>query len=367
LPTLYWPLRNAFVISCINRCFEMEVYLRARYILQKAKKHTIIATTANNKDNTTTTTTTTSRTTTTTPTTFTIYQFMPNDDGITGGEKLPALLYFHGGAFVYTYVAHHIQQMELYAQQARYAVFMVDYRLGPHHIFPIPFEDAWTSLLWLHTNADTLRVDRNSIVIAGDSAGGCLAASLAQKVKDHQSQPNIIGQMLLYPVLDMHCNTPSALLFDNAPIFNNRTNQEMWQVYLGIPPNTKKKNDNPTINHKEVISTVIVPQYASPNERLDLSGLATAYIENTEYDPLRDEAAVYAHRLKEAGVPTTFHPTKGTIHGYDSLSSIAKNNPIIANAILQRLHFLQSILHTSSSSTPSSSPTTPLTTTTTNK
>jgi len=249
---------------------------------------------------------------------FPIYQFMPDD--VKPGEKLPAIVYYHGGAFVLTYASTHIVSMDIYAQRGRCAVFMVDYRLAPKYVFPKPLDDSYAALQWVANNADMLSVDKSRIAVAGDSAGGCLAAAVAQKVKD-DSGPALRGQLLIYPALDNNSSTGSARTFIDTPLWNGVANVKMWQLYL------RESNGKPT------------PRYAAPGNRADVSGLAPAYVENAEFDPLHDEAEVYAKRLQQAGVKTVFNPTKGTVHGYDTVF----DSEISKAAMQQRLDFLKMI------------------------
>jgi len=212
----------------------------------------------------------------------------------------------------------------MYAQRAQCTVFMVDYRLAPKHVFPKAFEDCFAALQWVEKNAVTLGVDVNRIAIGGDSAGGTLAAAVAQKVADDTSGgngPKIRGQLLIYPALDKSSSTESATQFIDTPLWDGVSNKKMWNVYLG---NYTGK---------------ATPPYAAPSDRQNLSSLAPAYIENAEFDPLRDEAEAYAKRLKAAGVETVFNATKGTVHGYDTVF----DSDISKQAMQQRLDFLQTI------------------------
>lgn len=249
---------------------------------------------------------------------FPVYECRPRNTK--PDETLPAVVYYHGGAFVLTYASSHVANVAEYANRARCAVFLVDYRLAPRHVFPAGFDDCYAALEWVAEKADWLHVDASRIAVMGDSAGGCLSAGVAQKAWD-EKRITLCGQGLLYPALDNHCNTFSATHFSDAPVFNGVANKKMWDVYLP--------------EH----SVTDTPAYAAPAHRKDLAGLAPAFVETAEFDPLRDEGLAYAQRLREAGVPVTEHAPKGTIHGYDMMAA----NALAEEAIQKRSEFLMAI------------------------
>jgi acetyl esterase len=299
----YFPMPfNAFVLGLLNRGLKLDTFLRQRKLTSKAIKHQITSDDG---------------------TQIEVLQFNP--DTVKPGEKLPAILYYHGGGFVLGYASTHVVTVDMYAQQAHCAVFMVDYRLAPKHVFPKAFEDSYAALQWVSRHAEKLGIDANRIAVGGDSAGGTLAAALAQKVADDsrisKSEQIICGQMLVYPALDKNSTTKSATEFLDTPLWDGNSNKKMWAVYL------------------RDFAGHATPAYASPSDKKDLKGLVPAYVENAEFDPLRDEADEYAKRLQTAGVRTVFNPTKGTIHGYDTVftSDLAKA------VFQQRLDFLKTI------------------------
>ena len=295
-PVVPFPFNSA-IVGLVNGLMHADTFFNQRHLLKKAIKHKVTSTDGSQ---------------------FSVYQFNPDD--AKSNEKLPALIYCHGGAFVLTYASTHVVSMDIYAQRARCRVFMVDYRLAPKYVFPKGFEDCYATLQWISSQAATLGVDATRIAVAGDSAGGTLSAAIAQKVKD-SGGPAIRGQLLIYPALDKSSSTESAQQFSDTPLWNAIANKKMWDVYL-----------------KNFIGQA-TPPYAAPSDRADLSGLAPAYVESAEFDPLRDEAEVYAKRLQTAGVKTVFNPTKGTVHGYDTVF----DSEISKAAMQQRLDFLKSI------------------------
>lgn len=285
-------------ITCIaNTLMLLDTAIRERKTLAKATKHWVASPDRSY---------------------FPVYEFRP--DNARPDEPLPAVIYYHGGAFVLTYGSSHVANMLQYANRAHCAVFMVDYRLAPKHVFPKGFEDCYAAMGWVAEKADWLHVDAARIAVMGDSAGGCFAAGVAQKALDDHTIA-LRGQALVYPALDNRCSTTSATDFFDAPIFNGVANRKMWNVYLpGAAAN-------------------LAPAYAAPANRQDLAGLCPAYVETAEFDPLRDEGQAYAERLQAAGVAVTRHAPSGTIHGFDMLAK----NALREEAIQRRSDFLQSI------------------------
>ena len=231
-------------------------------------------------------------------------------------DSCPAVLYYHGGAFAFSYASMHLQSCERYAVEANCCVVVVDYRLGPSKPFPSGFDDCYQTLEWVRENADELKIDSIRIAVMGDSAGGGLSAGVAQKALDN-SVP-LCAQILIYPTLDYECKTTSATEFADTPIWNAGSNRNMWKMYL--------KNT----------SADAPPAYAAPGHRDNLVGLAPAYVETAEFDPLHDEGAEYAERLKEQGVEVEYNPTSGTIHGYE----MAAKNPETIRSMKERIAYL---------------------------
>ena len=229
----------------------------------------------------------------------------------------PALLYYHGGAFAMSYAGVHLANCERYALEARCIVIFVDYRLAPKHPFPSGFEDSYAALGWTIREASALGVDCARIAVGGDSAGGALAAGVAHRARDEQLL-QLCAQLLIYPVLDNRCATPSATQFVDVPVWNAISNRRMWEMYLSRFANT----DTPT--------------YAAPG--LDnLHELPLTFVETAEFDPLRDEGLNHARALRERGTEVVVNETQGTVHGYDANSG----NEITQASMSARVAFLQ--------------------------
>ncbi len=231
----------------------------------------------------------------------------------------PALIYYHGGAFAMTFGSIHLDNAERYAESTGCVTVFVCYRLALKHPFPHGFNDAYAALQWVVGNAGKLGVDTTRIAVGGDSAGGALAAGVAQRARD-EGLVNLCGQMLIYPVLDSRCNTASAREFVDVPVFSAVSNRRMWEMYL------------------RDYGTDATPPYAAPGLG-DVNKLPPAYIETAEFDPLRDEGLAYAGALAAAGNAAQLNETSGTIHGYDG---VAKNETAVAS-MHKRIEFLRSV------------------------
>jgi len=212
----------------------------------------------------------------------------------------PAIVYFHGGAFVLGDLDfEHPRCLEM-AQQTGAVVISTDYRLAPEHPFPAPFEDCWATFTWVTQGAE-LDIDPARVSVAGASAGGALAAAVSLMARD-RAVPGPCFQLLLYPVIDDRMTTRSMSAFVDIPGWNRISSEHMWSHYLG--------------NQRGQVSP-----YAAPARAGDLRGLPPAYVMTADLDALRDEGIQYARRLIEAGVPTELHHYPGTFHGFDTVAN----------------------------------------------
>jgi acetyl esterase len=204
----------------------------------------------------------------------------------------PAVIYCHAGAFVLGNLdTDHRQCIEL-ARRGRCTVISVGYRLAPEHPYPAALDDAAAVLDWVTASATQVGVDATRVAVAGSSAGGALAAALAQRFSDR-----LVFQLLHQPVLDDRA-TGSKTEFSATPAFDGPACELMWQHYLG-------RGD--------------ASAHSAPARRDQLRGLPRAFISCSDIDPLRDEALDYAQRLMRDGVATELHVFAGTCHGFDSL------------------------------------------------
>ncbi|HQP08990.1 MAG TPA: alpha/beta hydrolase [Anaerolineaceae bacterium] len=233
------------------------------------------------------------------------------------------LVYYHGGGFV---LGNNPLQERLFlriAENVPFVLVMPGYRLAPDHPFPAGVEDCYATLLWVARYASRIGIDRSRIAVAGDSAGGGLAAAVTQMARDKKG-PAICLQILLYPVTDCSMTTESANLFTDTPVWNSVANRKMWEFYL----NGWEGPASP---------------YASPMHAGSLAGLPPAYVETAEFDPLHDEGIEYARRMVAEGVEVTLHETKRTVHGYD----IIKMNEIVEESLALRTQAIKKAFHQS--------------------
>lgn len=209
---------------------------------------------------------------------------------------LPGLVEIHGGGFIMGNIAMMEAWCQKVAAEVGAVVVSVEYRLAPEDPFPAGIEDCYAALSWTTANAAELGIDEDRIGIAGQSAGGGLAAGTALLARD-RGGPKLCFQLLEIPELDHRLETPSMKAFTDTPLWNRPNAINSWRHYLGA-------------DH-----TGEVPPYASPSVAKDLSGLPPAYVSTMEFDPLRDEGIEYAARMLQAGVSVELHSYSGTFHG----------------------------------------------------
>jgi acetyl esterase len=239
-------------------------------------------------------------------------------------EKLrspaPALVYYHGGAFVMKPAPQHFENALRYAREADCLVIFVEYRLAPKHPFPAGFNDCHAALRWAISNAELLGIDKGRLVVGGDSAGGGLAAGVAQRAWQEDAI-SLRGQLLIYPCVDLLCTRPSMGAYANVPPFKGASAVSIAETYLGHP------------------AAAGMPRYASPING-DVSGLAPAYVETPEFDLLHDQGSAYAHALLDKGVQVELNEIKGGVHGFDLL---AASSSVSKDAMQRRIEFLRRV------------------------
>jgi acetyl esterase len=215
-----------------------------------------------------------------------------------GLGPFPVTVYFHGGGFVACGLDSHNNICRRLAARARTLVVSVDYRLAPEHRFPAAVDDGLAALRWVQQNAQTLGGDASRLAVAGDSAGGNLAAVVAQQLRG-QAIP-VCHQLLIYPVTDSACELPSHREFEQAAMLSSSMMRWFWQQYLPDP------------------QAGLDPR-ASPLRHTDLSGAPSATVITAGFDPLRDEGQAYAEALRSAGVAVTGRCWPGQFHGFVSM------------------------------------------------
>lgn len=206
------------------------------------------------------------------------------------------IVYFHGGGFVIGDIQSFASVGDRLAATCNCVVALVEYRLAPEHPFPAAVDDAYFSTQWFADNCETLFGKALPLIVAGDSAGGNLAAVTALRARDRNG-PDIDMQILIYPTTGTDFDLPSFKEPENQLILTLDSMHWFWDHYL--PDLTKR--DTPD---------------ASPLSASDLGGLPRTLIMTAEYDVLRDEGAQYAERLKAEGNAVEFVCYEGQMHGF---------------------------------------------------
>ena len=210
------------------------------------------------------------------------------------GDPGPLVVYYHGGGHVIGDLDTHDQPCRYLAREIPARVLAVDYRLAPEHPFPAAADDALAAFRWAVASAGELGADPARIAVAGDSAGGNLAAVVAL---DARGTDGPAFQALVYPVADYSSRRPSYELFGEG-FFLTREEMDWFRD-----------------NYFAEESDRTDPR-ASPILADDLTGVAPAFVLTAGFDPLRDEGEDYAERLRDAGVPTTLRREPDLVHGF---------------------------------------------------
>lgn len=241
-------------------------------------------------------------------------------------RPLPVVVFYHGGGFCLGDLDTHDPVARAHAVGAEAIVVSVGYRLAPEHPFPAGVDDCWAALRWVGEHAAELGGDPNAIAVAGDSAGGNLAAVTALLARDNGG-PALRFQLLWYPTLTADLSLPSYTDNAEAPILNRDVIDAFLSWYVPDLDLTDPK---------------ALPTTMAPANAADLSGLAPAYIATAEHDPLRDDGARYAELLSAAGVPVELTNEPTLVHGF---VSFALAIPAAAEATERGLAALRKALH----------------------
>lgn len=215
-------------------------------------------------------------------------------------EAAACVLHLHGGGFVLGSAAAMEGPHRMVSAAVRCVIVTVDYRLAPEVVFPGAVEDAYAALCWIMANADELGVDPARVGVAGESAGGGLAAALALLARD-RGQHALAFQHLTYPMLDDRtCTAADPHPHTGHFIWTAHNNRFGWTALLGQEPGGPD-----------------VSPYAAPARAGDLSGLPPAYIATGGLDLFLEEDLDYARRLMRGGVPVELHVYPGGFHAFD--------------------------------------------------
>jgi acetyl esterase len=206
-----------------------------------------------------------------------------------------ALLYLHGGGWVIGSAQSFDAFSRALANATGWLVATVDYRRAPEHPFPAAVEDSWAALQWLGGGAAEVGVTSGRLAVAGDSAGGNLAAVVARRARD-AGAPKVERQILLNPVTDPRMDSDSYRELGEGHGLTAEGMAWFWEQYLqGADP------EDPDV---------------APARWTDLAGLPSALVLTASHDPLRDEGEDFAHRLAAAGVPVQLERMQGVLHGF---------------------------------------------------
>lgn len=242
-------------------------------------------------------------------------------------EPHPVTMFFHGGGFALGDLETHDVTARQHAATGRTVVVSVDYRLAPENPYPAAVEDAWAATRWVAENAERFGADGARLAVAGDSAGGNLAAVVAQLARDSNRSgegPTVVFQLLWYPATTWDTSLPSFTENAGAPILDNDAIAAFTDWYAG---------------HLDLTE---LPATLAPGRAADLAELAPAYVAVAGHDPLRDDGARYAELLSQAGVKVELHNAETLVHGYIGYAGVV---PAATEATDRGLAALRTALH----------------------
>ncbi|WP_345680123.1 alpha/beta hydrolase [Yinghuangia aomiensis] len=236
---------------------------------------------------------------------------------------LPVLVYAHGGGWVMGDLDTHDALCREISLRADVVVAAVDYRLAPEHPFPAPLEDFHAAARWVVGNAAQLGADPGRVAVGGDSAGGNLAAAACLLARD-RGEPQFALQWLSYPALDGASERRSWETYADGPMLTVDNARTMWRMYAG--------------------QADLREPYLSPLHADSLAGLPPALVATPQHDHGHDDAAAFAQRLQDSGVPVEFASFEGLCHGFLPLFAQV---PAAMDALDLCCDFLRSALNAS--------------------
>lgn len=235
-------------------------------------------------------------------------------------EKRPCIIYYHGGGFMMPLQKMMLCNADYYAQQTGAAVFLPEYRYAPKVKCKTTIEDCFCTVEYVRAHADELKIDKEKMIIYGDSAGGALAAGVTHLMKQRKL-PKAAGQMLIYPVTDYHSENDKSMEMYKDAVWPKKSNDYMWKLYLkGADEKTK--------------------ELAAPLNLQDFSKLPPAYVEPQEIDILRDQGIAYAEKLKQEGCLLELNVIGGSYHGFD----FDHNSPLVQRVLKHRCEIMKRML-----------------------
>lgn len=214
--------------------------------------------------------------------------------------KGPGILWIHGGGYETGMAAMVFYSMgRLLAKHYHGTVISPEYRRSREAKYPAALEDCYAALEYMYRNADELGIDKDRIIVGGESAGGGLAAAVCLYARDRGEIP-VSFQIPLYPMLD--CEDTDSSRDNHGHVWNTRRNHRGWKLYLG-----------------DLYGSGDVPAYASPAREADYHDLPPCYTYVEDGEPFYDETLAYVQKLNEAGIDARADVYHGNIHGFDAL------------------------------------------------
>ncbi len=220
-----------------------------------------------------------------------------------GTGNRPVIVYYHGGGWVVGNIETHDAVTRHLAKSLGGIVVSVDYRLAPENPFPAAVEDAYAALQWVSENAESIGGDSTRIAVAGDSAGGNLAAIVSLRARDRKG-PKILYQALIYPATNLaRLDTESHKNFSEGFFLTGEAIGWFRSLYVPNPEDRLKQETSPLLAQ-------------------DHGNLPPGLVITAGFDPLRDEGEAYAEKLRQAGVPVDLKRYDGMIHGFISFIGV---------------------------------------------
>jgi acetyl esterase len=236
----------------------------------------------------------------------------------------PVVLFLHGGGFVVGDLDTHDGTCRQHAVGAEAVVVSVEYRLAPEHPYPAAVDDAWAATQWVAEHGSEIGADAGRLAVAGDSAGGTIAAVIAQRARDNAGPP-IVFQLLWYPSTMWDASLPSFTENAEAVVLDSAAIAAFSRWYAGE------------------VDLSDPPAGMAPGRAESLAGLPAAYIAVAGYDPLRDDGIRYGELLASAGVPVQVDNAETLVHGYVGYAGVV---PAATAGLDRGLAALRAALHT---------------------
>lgn len=218
---------------------------------------------------------------------------------VNGAEKLPVLIYYHGGGWIIGSRDSHDALCRSISNQGSFLVVSVDYRMGPEAKFPAAVDDSIAAMNWVSDTITQYGGDKTKIAVSGDSAGGNLSAVVCLAATENQC-PMPAFQWLIYPATDMVMETNSHQQFSEGYFLTKNLLNWFQDHYLSSP---EDKND----------------WRASPIRAKSIASVPSALVQTAGFDPLKDEGKAYADRMSAEGVDVAYTEYPGMIHGFINL------------------------------------------------